>query len=551
MSRRPRIVDRIQGDRAAPIGPPPVVGHDRSTRTDAKLAKFAEFTVTVESLFGLPGNGYDSKRHRYRASYIRPKSFSLRLEARTGLPVALRRMASPGSRRPATLDEFASLVAELDNGDIGTPGGDGVQMIPDELIAYQWIVKERGGKFVSSKLVQRPVSPMQLAVFEVPRAGSYDITLRAKFEDNRQGEQTVRVDINDWFIVSLGDSAASGQGNPDRQGTVDMNSPRSTAVCEFSTISLARGYHAKMNNDPVWTEKLAYRSMKSGPALAARAVQHIFESTWDTDGKSKSTLTFDKVVFASFARSGAKIDVGLFDPQKGKDDFIGTGQLEECERTANGRPIDAMMISIGGNDLGFAGVLSDLVTGDSVFRMGLRFFDTGDDAGERERIGRRLDAALKEGGYLDDAYDRLERRLDKLRKNPGLKEVYIAGYPASIFEVNDKEGKPRFKACGVFSGPDLDLSGEDGKAIKLFGTKLNAAIKRNADKHHWHFVDVDNDFAGHGYCADESSTFWVGAEDSCKRQGDFEGMAHPNYRGHQAYALRLSQAMRTHTFGGA
>ncbi len=551
MSRRPQILDQIQGGRAAPIGRPPVVGDDNSTRTDAELAKFAEFTVTVESLFGLPGSGYDSKRHRYRASYIRPKSFSLRLEARTGLSAASRRIVSPGVRRPSTVNEFATLVAEMDNADGGVPGGGGVPMIPDELVAYQWIVKERGGKFVSSKLVQRPVSPMQLAVFEVPRTGSYDITLRAKFKDNRQGERTVRVNIKDWFVVSLGDSAASGQGNPDRQGTVSMNDPRGRAICEFSTISVAREYHAPMNNAPVWTEKLAYRSMKSGPALAARAVQHTFESTWDTDGKSKDQLTFNKVVFASFARTGARIDRGLFDPQKGKDDFIGAGQLDECERTANGRPIDAMMISIGGNDLGFADVLSGLVSGDSVFRSGLRFLDSGDDAGEREKIRKRLEDMLEVGSDLDKAYARLNARLDELRKDPGLKEVYIAGYPSSIFEVNDKDGKPRFKACGVFTGPDLDLSGEDGKAIKRFGTKLNAAIKRNADKHHWHYVDVDKDFAGHGYCADESVTFWVSAEDSCRRQGDFEGMAHPNHRGHQAYALRLSQSMRQHTFKGA
>jgi hypothetical protein len=81
------------------------------------------------------------------------------------------------------------------------------------------------------------------------------------------------------------------------------------------------------------------------------------------------------------------------------------------------------------------------------------------------------------------------------------------------------------------------------------GEKLNALIKRKAEKFKWHFVPVDQDFVGKGYCASEDLTYWVKAEKSCQRQGDFEGMCHPNHRGHQAYALRLSQALLKHTFG--
>lgn len=292
--------------------------------------------------------------------------------------------------------------------------------------------------------------------------------------------------------------------------------------------------------------------MRSGQALAARALQRVGGQTF-LNGRPINRLTFDKVVFASFARSGAGVFDGLLRSQGGATDYIGAGQLEECRRTAAGRRIDAMMISIGGNDAGFEGVLRDLLVRDSVFREQRPFLGTGDDAAERRRVSDRLDQILGVGlppgqkGDLETAFDALNDRLQRLRQAPGLGEVYISGYATSLFQVRNEQGRLRFRSCGVFAGPDLDVTEPDGRVIRSRGRVLNALIRRKADEFGWHFVDVEADFRGHGYCESADQTYWVSMEESCRRQGDFEGTIHPNFRGHAAIGFRLSQAMRRYT----
>ena len=57
-----------------------------------------------------------------------------------------------------------------------------------------------------------------------------------------------------------------------------------------------------------------------------------------------------------------------------------------------------------------------------------------------------------------------------------------------------------------------------------------------------HVVDgIERDFNGHGYSAPHS--YYVSAEESCMRQGDFEGMCHPNDRGLEFVRARLTCAL--------
>lgn len=79
------------------------------------------------------------------------------------------------------------------------------------------------------------------------------------------------------------------------------------------------------------------------------------------------------------------------------------------------------------------------------------------------------------------------------------------------------------------------------------GQILNDLIRRKAREFGWHFVDVDADFRGRGYCAPEAVSYWVKAEQSCDRQGNFDGTMHPNDRGHAMYGLRLAESLMQHT----
>lgn len=548
-----------------PDGDPPLAPNGPVSVTDPALASFANFTIQVSTSFnggsGNGQNGYNRAAHKFDESYINPPNYVVVFDAKLGLdlnrrPEVARAVIPEGRTDPTTIEEFEEFLMaaedETGRGDGDAGSGGGAPFIPDDLVAYQWVLEDTEGPFVASKLVMRPVSPMHSARFEVPRPGRYHVRLRVVFADGRQGERKAHFEFRDWFIVSMGDSAASGEGNPDEIGTLGVGGG---TVCRNTSVSLGTGVEPKMNNDPVWTEKEAHRSMKSGPALAARSLQRTFGGTWSpVEGDQFTRLRFDKVVFASFARSGAGILTGLISRQEGDGDFIGVGQMEECRRTASGRRIDALMISIGGNDAGFAGVLTDLVRKDSVFRARLRFLGTGNDAQARRDIEKRLDALLGIGlppgqkGELEVRYEALRDQVDNLRQDPGLGEVYISGYPTSLFQFRKTSGQLGFRACEVFAGPDFDISDRDGEAIQSRGLLLNALIKRKAEEFGWHYVDVEADFEGRGYCAARGTRFWVHAEESCRRQGDFDGTMHPNHLGQHAYALRLSQAMRQHTF---
>ena len=299
---------------------------------DSALASWAHFTLEIGASRAIGRNGiYDDRTHRYDPSYIKPTSYTLRVNARLGLTLNLKNTSR----------------------------------IPSELVAYSWAINAEASGFHAAEIVQRPIKPMEVAIFELPaRSDSYEVRLRVSFADGRFGERTIHFDVRDWLIVSLGDSSASGQGNPDQVGSLGLTGG---TVCDHPTLALAVGTTPNVNNDAQWLERRAYRSLKSVPAVAALSLEVASGSTFHPPGPDLDRFSFDRITFASFARSGAEVVAGLIDPQEGERDFIGVGQFEECRRTVMGRPIDVLMIDIGGNDAGFSIVLEELVSRDSIY----------------------------------------------------------------------------------------------------------------------------------------------------------------------------------------
>ncbi len=246
------------------------------------------------------------------------------------------------------------------------------------------------------------------------------------------------------------------------------------------------------------------------------------------------------MTFLSFARSGAEIREGLLGPRDGGRDaeWIGIGEIEEARRTVAGRQIDALIISIGGNDIGFAGTLTDLVADDRP-----TWLSTGNDTNARKRIIAEAEARLEklENEKPSSAYDELKAAIDfKLKP----RQVYLLEYPTGLFETIAPDGEViDGKPCGVLEGPDIDLSRADGRETKRLGKLLNDLNRKKANEFGWIFINgIESEFAGHGYCAPKS--FWVVAEESCRNQGDFEGMMHPNAKGQDVFRRRIAQVLR-------
>jgi lysophospholipase L1-like esterase len=293
------------------------------------------------------------------------------------------------------------------------------------------------------------------------------------------------VNIKDLFIVSIGDSYASGEGNPDK--------PRKL---------LKAG----------WIDSRCHRSATAGPALAALTIEQDDPHT--------------SVTFISFACSGAGLKDGLTGEFK-KGSVRLRPQLDQVADAVSGRTIDALLISIGGNDVNFG----------SLVLRAIRLPHAETDRTTAKIVTTGL-AALAQR-YADVAH-----RLSTMN----IAKVFITEYPFIVRNENKQpcDHSPKF--------PDL-LNGisraEAEWAERDVIKPLNDKVKEAATLFGWVYVtNIASKFSGddpelfaHGYCANGER--WVNTfNDSWKIQGNQFGTAHPNSFGHAWYAKQLVLALR-------
>lgn len=553
---------------------------EEHSMTDPTAQSLADFWIRVPTRHPAARGGYDAERHRYLPDYVRPPGWTMELTA------AFPRLKEPPGR---------PLGKELEGVDDDPP-------LPDNIRSYTWTVTEIDGSFSTTVTKGREMPQPGWGRVMVPRTGSYEVHLSVQTRTGRI-ENTKVFRIRDSLMVSIGESFASGQGNPDDRAVPSRSQAR---ACRLTTLAMFRDRVAELYEEfqddladnggflgklaalrlqgiqdlsgavedlangvvdffadfgravfggssgpsprPArWQEPRAYRSYQSGPARAAYLLE------------SESDLHADRVTFLSFARTGAEIEAGLLGPRtvdgEPIDGWIGNiGEIQEVANTVGDRPIDVLHISIGGNDIGFAATLTDIVLGD--FPTGVFLtpwalvFQAGNDVDARREVIDKATERLKT--LRRDGFPALARAVADLRP----RQVYINEYPIVLFERMDAAGDPiDGGGCEIFSGPDLDLSLDDWRAIKKLGVDLNALIHEVAAANRWIVVDgIAERFAGHGYCAtadprrpggarNRRGSYFVSAEQSCRNQGDFEGTMHANEHGHEVYAERIAAAV--------
>jgi hypothetical protein len=552
---------------------------------------FADFWIRVPTRHPAAHAAYDPERHRYRPDYVRPPGWTMELTA------SVPELDEPAPR---------PLGKELEGIDDERP------VLPDTIESYTWTVTEMtdpSRAFSTTVTKDRGApQPWRVSVM-VPRTGSYDVHLSVRTTTGAV-ENSKDFRIRDILMVSIGESFASGQGNPDLPAVLSRSQ---TLSCKQTTLAMLRDkltevyedYQDKLADkggllgkfaarrlqglqDDVemvehiagvvvdffanmgraifggssrpsprparWQEPAAYRSYQSGPARAAYLLE------------SESDHHADRVTFLSFARSGAEIQAGLLGPRTTSDGepidgWIGNiGEIEELVNTVGDRPIDVLHISIGGNDVRFSGTLTDVVAGDipqfAAFTPWALVFQAGNDVDARRKAVAEAERRL--GVLRRVGFPALVEAVAELR--PG--QVSINEYPIGLFERMRADGSPfDERGCGVFSGPDVDLSLDDWLAIKQLGVKLNALIHDVAadPDNRWILIDaIAEQFAGHGYCAtadpsrpgpatNRRGSYFNSAEQSCRNQGDFEGTMHPNEHGHEVFAERIAAVIGAET----
>jgi hypothetical protein len=154
----------------------------------------------------------------------------------------------------------------------------------------------------------------------------------------RKTSTTQIVTPNDILVVSMGDSYSSGEGNPTEY----------TKGVPDSTLAEAKANNGSGRSEGgLWDHANCHRSTRSGQANAAIDLEQ---------DDPHSSVTFIYV-----ACSGAQIDSGILGIKNGN---LGGHEQPQAKQAydltiGNGRAIDAVMLGIGGNDIGFVPIVAE------------------------------------------------------------------------------------------------------------------------------------------------------------------------------------------------
>lgn len=366
---------------------------------------------------------------------------------------------------------------------VNPPDGYGVRLDASQSVGveptttFSWTVTDSQGHSTSLS-GEEPL-------IDLPQ-GFYTVQLTATGLLGTDGPQTTTTDIQvkDILIVSIGDSFASGEGNPVVPGTV---SPQ-----------WAYSPDPAMNTE----NADAHRSTIAAPAQFALQVQQ--------------SNPHEAVTFVSVANSGASIPVGVLGPMSsvGDPSHQLPAEIAELRQIIGTRHIDVLTVTVGANDIGFTTLTRELIE------------NTDIGYPSRSAILRQVRASL---AALPQHFAALAPAIQAL--DPG--QVLVTGYPDL---TRNQHGK-----VAAFLGPgDVPLiSKPDAKlASQKVIPALDAAVARAARTDHWSLVrGLSADFRTHGY---PSNAPWIRSlGQSLMMQGDVDGTFHPNAAGHQDIAAHL------------
>lgn len=289
-----------------------------------------------------------------------------------------------------------------------------------------------------------------------------------------------------FLIVALGDSYASGQGAPDEEWK--WWRPWCT---------------------PRWDDKRCNRSRNSATAQAAEQLRQ----------------THPGVEEVSFACSGARIEKGLIGPYDGSEPPQGPHsplppQVDELQNLAATRKIDAVTISIGGNDIYFAPLVAAcLIPGPARCALAKPIIEF-----ELQQLRARLDL--------------LAQRLSSLGLDPW--RIFVTEYPDP---THDRDGaycnnEPSGDPLGGIDEAEAQWASEYVLAT------LSHVLCEAAKDHGWTYVSgIATKFDKHGWCAGQGENWINTIRESLRKQRHFRGGMHPNIKGHAAVGERLADAI--------
>jgi hypothetical protein len=319
----------------------------------------------------------------------------------------------------------------------------------------------------------------------VKKLGVYRVTAK-EMRDGKPTGTTATDDhvlVRDWLIIGLGDSNGSGQGN----------APYVDGLCD--------------------------RSVKSYQYQAAKYIE-------DQDPHSSVTFVWD-------ACSGAHTDQLWKNSYEGQEPSGGDvlpPQIEQVKSVIGKRKPDAIIMSVGINDLSFSAIMTfcafyvpshgssrdcqDAPVTPTTDQLGYTTRYTPSDSKSSETLAQRTAVQLNSLGGKLQALSAPLAGLDAAH-------VFITEYPN---ESTDQTGQ----LCNN-TGPRPRFSSGVWGWLQHVGTGLNGVIAGTASFGWAPVTGVAEGFIGHGYCSTDS--YFDTVEQSLSDQHNAIGAFHPNETG--------------------
>ena len=407
--------------------------------------------------------------------------------------------------------------------------------VPDSAaIDCAWATEPVGGREQAARITMPCDQPVVMEI-PYPQGALVSVSVGGV----RVSENTVKVE--DLLIVGLGDSFAAGEGNPDvpvrfsRERAADygfMNKDKQligypARVGAWRTI----GDQAFIDENPLWLDQACHRSLYSHQLRAA--LQLAIEAPHRS------------VTFLGYACSGAEILQGLFLRYKGHEWVPNPPDLSQISAVAQAqcgqhragsqdlpeayhlrgrvpelkgglvlrkcdveyaRKIDLLLVSIGGNDVGFSRLLANAVLSDqSLLRSLGGWF--GEVHGFLE-ANAQLDK-------LEDLYKTLNRALHNILHIPWNESdrIILTAYPKMALLEDGNTVCPDGRA-GMTVLPDFALSEIKARDSSVAAGRLDAIMEDASRQHGWTLANTHvNAFLGRGICAGWSSNAFSTTDD--------------------------------------
>ena len=364
--------------------------------------------------------------------------------------------------------------------------------------------------YVSGKqVVDHPgPEPCQFTI-DFKKLGTYEVRVdqQLKGASNESTSYIGKVVVQDFLDISVGDSLASGEGNPPYTRTLTCDDSQSA----YGSLAATKLEAADPRSSVTFLQ-LACSGAKIDTNIA------------ELPGAIKALGS--KGVFTG------KENATLLRLEQGGHNSI-SNQLVLAHELAGGRHIDALTISIGINNLNFGSIVAECIVRYRCQDPPRKIKILGQEVSEGSDLGKTVPASIEElKSFLDDLHSVISDLFPTSQLAP--RDIYVVSYPDPL---HNQAGLlcPMFMGSGNFRAFQ-NAHGEDEVtwAQNAFMSPLQHATQYFALG--WNIIDTQSAFLTHGYCSSDS---WFNHVSDVSITTNAAGILHPNRAGQNAIASQL------------